>query len=51
MLATSRSTAPSRRNPLGRYTPKRANEHSKWRFFRARRAELIQRIGAEPNER
>jgi hypothetical protein len=54
MLATSRSTAhdgSSRRNPLGRYTPKRVNDHSRWRFFRARREELIQRIGAEPNER
>jgi hypothetical protein len=56
MLATSRTTAhhrgTSRRNPLGRYTPKRVNEHSRWRFFRARRAEAIQRVsGSAPNER
>ena len=41
-----------RRNPLGRYTPKRVNQHSRWRFLRSRRAELIQRIGGgPPNER
>jgi hypothetical protein len=55
MLSSSRSTAhdrgTSRRSPLGRYTPKRVNDHSRWRFFRARRAELIQRIAGSPNER
>ena len=55
MLASSRSTAhdrgTSRRNPLGRYTPKRVNEHSRWRFFRARRTELIDRIQSIPDAR
>ena len=55
MIASSRSLAhdhgTSRRNPLGRYTPKRINDHSRWRFFRARREELVQRIGGSPNER
>jgi len=56
MVTSSRTTtfveASSRRNPLGRYTPKRVNQHSRWRFLRSRRAELIQRIGGgRPNER
>jgi len=54
MLSSSRSTAhdrgTTRRNPLGRYTPKRVNDHSRWRFFRARRAELLQRIAGSPND-
>jgi hypothetical protein len=38
----------SQRNPLGRYSPKRVNEHTRWRFIRNRRAELLQRIGGGP---
>ena len=56
MATLSRTTAldgaKPRRNPLGRYTPTRINAHSRWRFLRSRRAELIQRIGGgPPNER
>jgi hypothetical protein len=55
MLARSRTTAhdhkTSRRNPLGRYAPKRINEHSRWRFLRKHRAESIRRIGGPPDER
>jgi hypothetical protein len=33
---------------LARYVPTRVNEHTKWRFTRERRDELIQRIGGGP---
>jgi len=36
---------------LGRYTPTKVNEHSRWRFFRIRRDELLQRVSGTPNER
>lgn len=55
MLSSSRTLAPNReispRNPIGRYVPRQINENTRWRFTRARRAELLLRIGAEPNER
>jgi hypothetical protein len=38
----------SRRNPLGRYAPKRISEHTRWRFLRDRRTALIRRIGGGP---
>jgi len=48
----AQSRALSRRNPLGRYSPKRINPDSRWRFIRDRRAALLQRIGGgAPDER
>ena len=55
MIATSRTLSPPRastaRSPLGRYSPVRITEHSRWRFFRHRRDELLRRIGGTPTER
>src|ERR1700752_1255672 len=42
----SQPTEKTSRSLLGRYTPRRVNDHTRWRFIRNRRDELIQRIGA-----
>jgi hypothetical protein len=55
MVAPSRTAAHDpkkpQRNPLSRYSPTRVNEHTKWRFLRKHRAELIRRVGGSASER
>lgn len=45
------SRAVSRRNPLGRYTPRTFTPHSRWKFNRDRRTDKLRRVGGDPDER
>lgn len=48
--APARSRTPSRRNPLGRYTPQSLSKPSQYRFVRDRRAGYLARIGGPPSD-
>jgi hypothetical protein len=49
-LALAQSRAPTRRNPLGRYTPKSLSQASRWRFVRDRRSGYLARLSAPPSD-
>ncbi|MFZ2007917.1 MAG: hypothetical protein WAV02_22745 [Stellaceae bacterium] len=44
----AQSRLPTRRNPLGTYTPTSFSQPSRWRFGRHRRAAYLGRITGEP---
>jgi hypothetical protein len=49
-LAPAHSRAPTRRNPLGRYSPKSLSKASRWRFVRDRRSGYLARLPGAPTD-